>query len=305
MWYESSVVVRISLAGGRLRVPYLRLASAGTRTAREAISLAEQEPQRLFNFGVPGSFGPSPTPASINSVFNVYFFLPALGRFEGQRPLISFAAYDSDPILGREQSGVDYPVVIEACYVIDNNKKGFISSTRDCEGRMPDMTRVLVPGEYFYVVTDSDINKTYEVVASLHDWCFPGSIPARWMSAFRSASPKPERYTNVYSTPRMAQTVEGQDRAYLLTRYLEVQHLGEDIPTSSNGLALRKDISLVSDAHSFVLAIRDGVVVWHFWDFSEQLAYIYQNVIVKVPSEVSPELLYARFTLATIKKASF
>ena len=130
--------------------------------------------------------------------------------------LVTFTAYDPTP---DGKWGVNYELVLEACCIKANNEDGYLSTTPGPDGRVPNDTKVLEAGRYYYVVPDDAL---YPVVPTFDAWRFPFTIPARWRNAFTGSSSKRETnvdYSSLCSPLAMATQVTMRDRACILTGY--------------------------------------------------------------------------------------
>lgn len=243
--------------------------------------------------------------------------------------IVSFCAYDRSPA---GDVGVDYYVVLEACYIVSNNRHGYLSTSRGHEGQVSTSATVLLPGIYYFMVVEDDM---YEIVTSFDDWQFPKELPTRW-NISTPIPQVPSRSLALYSTSAMARNVTQRDNACLLTGYPEGTHNCHILPqanckwylknkmwlftqhtlwdfnllqskivhASGNGLTLRPDIHHTFDSHSLVFIVKDNSVVCHFLDPSPLLAGMYHNVAIPMPDDVPLEIMYARFALAVISRAA-
>ena len=168
-----------------------------------------------MSLGRPPLHLPPLTPSAVlRNPPSVDIYHPAPGP--ERPPFFTSPAYDRTP---DGKWGVYYDVVFEACAIKANNKPGYISTTRDAQGRVSAATRIIEPGQYYYVVPDM-MDAAYPVVPSFDAWTFPSPIPARWVDAFNANIPVPDAGTlTAFGTTAMANQVKGRDGACLLTRY--------------------------------------------------------------------------------------
>lgn len=126
--------------------------------------------------------------------------------------LLWFPAYDLDP--GTQQMGCSHRVVLDACYVIANNRDGFLSTTPQRLGRVPDSDLMLAADVYYYFISDPETD--YPVVAEFIAWRFPDILPDHWSAA---ATPGLAFRSDGVSDSAMSSVVKTLDGACVLSGF--------------------------------------------------------------------------------------
>ncbi|KAI0751614.1 hypothetical protein C8Q80DRAFT_1158458 [Daedaleopsis nitida] len=254
-------------------------------------------------------------------------FTPTVSIFH---PGIRDALHDFDKFLSRLSAcdalgnsfGVNLRVVLDACYIVANNKTGYLvckNTTVADPIRWPDDHDELLPaGEYYYHL-DEYPQADYQVVSEFAAWTLPKPIPSHWQ---RAPEHIPDGGVTV-SQSFMSAAVKAQDRHCIVTMYQSSTRNARLIPEAhdvwfrANRLAFYTSIA---PSHPGVNHIANGVTLRaDVQDFLDRLGFVsypaggdhqfcayllladpdYRQELhrreVEMPERVSHEFLFARF----------
>ncbi|RPD53601.1 hypothetical protein L227DRAFT_396734 [Lentinus tigrinus ALCF2SS1-6] len=218
--------------------------------------------------------------------------------------------------------GVNHRLVLDACRVITNNQDGYLTTDIGGAERVLASTITLPCGRYYLHLDNPSTRTCYKIVTNFAAWEFPRSLPAHWQrhlsgdEEFRLqqdfASVSPSRMSEVVRNADKECVVSGFQHslqtAHILPKeehvwfhrqkmafycYNDVAGLDD----TANGVALRSDIHLCHDRHTFVFypCEPDDYVLYIVVMGEGDYAQLLHRRPVTMPKRVSNNFLYARF----------
>lgn len=78
-----------------------------------------------------------------------------------------------------------HQTVLDACRIIANNHDGFLSTSCDRSGRVPQESTLLTGTVYWYFLDETQ-PALYPIVDNFVAWSFPHAVPNHWASAHQN-----------------------------------------------------------------------------------------------------------------------
>ncbi|TFK83932.1 hypothetical protein K466DRAFT_602449 [Polyporus arcularius HHB13444] len=243
--------------------------------------------------------------------------------------MLQLPAFDSEVLASGQHQGVLHSLVMDACRILVNNQDVYLATDIHGQHRYSAAAgQILLPvGQYYLFISGGTIGDNYPVVTDFDAWTFPhDNLPPSWTTTSSSAAGE----CDPCSSSTMSEGVKHYDgRCCIVTRFKsttssDCAHL---CPTEcrdwfaasnmytytyngrhndvANGVCMRADVHRCFDRHGFVIYPEGSSFVTYMIDAWEaDYAELLHCRLVNIPARVFPELLFARFAFAIIKRAS-
>ncbi|KAI1123847.1 hypothetical protein F5Y10DRAFT_285591 [Nemania abortiva] len=214
--------------------------------------------------------------------------------------------------LERLYKGVHYGTALLACQVIANNAEGYL--TYDREGSDPvelETDDVLTESQYWFF-TEFPRRNPYPVVPSFRDWAFPhGSPLLAWpRPQYMANTDTADGRCNITQTAGLVSTahlVPVADEEWYKINAMSRHGDHHDVNQDANKIVLRRDLCHAFDDNYFAIIHKLNSYVVHQLSASttstREFASTYHNHAVRLPRDVAPEFLFARFARAVLMLA--
>ena len=233
--------------------------------------------------------------------------------------LFEISAFDG------ESGGIHHSTLLLFCGIIAGGLwNGWLSETKNGPRLTAGIEDVLMKSDYYFHLPDPK----WPVVLSLDHLAFPhGHPPPGWTfddpeSSFYSSasvSSMSQAVKDRDMTCRVTRWADGIERAHLCPRSalnwftreeLERYNISATLsgPTSiddmANAVALRRDVHVELDKHTFVFVRKLGKWVSHFLDPTHNLGPEHHNVPIDMPTAVSEAFVFANVADAVLSRIS-